>query len=221
MSIVRGNWRNSASDEAKGAAAGENGLGRLFWWPGRGTAQTPSTKIKHYTTRVNDIYLRVQFSLSELGGTLRTVDWRAIREKLGLKLSCSKAAQKLRSAIESGELSVTTSLKSDAVERVLGFDSLDKVELVMGCEELGMSPQTVGELIGLLELMDRNEPSDIFKDPPGPPPMHPLPVVGPVESTGVKDPAVPGRKAQFEIRCGPLNLSEAIELFVQWFNSGV
>jgi len=26
-------------------------------------------------------------------------------------------------------------------------------------------------------------------------------------------------KQKFQIRCGPLNLSEAIEIFVQWFDS--
>ena len=124
--------------------------------------------------------------------------WSTIREMLRLEPSYSEALLRLRSAIESGELSVTTSLKSNTVERVLGFDSLDKVVLVMGCEELGMRPQTVGDLIRLLELMDRHDPPN---GPTGPPPMHPLPVTSALETAGVKNLSVKSREVLLS-ECG-------------------
>ena len=91
----------------------------------------------------------------------------------------------LEAAIRSGQLLVDDLLESAKIEQVLGIDSLDHVELVLGFEEMffeeiGIRRSTVGDLIRLLEHDGRREPPN---DPPEFP-MHPLPVTGPVETGG-------------------------------------
>jgi acyl carrier protein len=103
--------------------------------------------------------------LSGTGRILVGMHWREMRERL-------------ESAVSNGQLSVDDLAESKKIERILGFDSLDHVELLMGCEELGLEVRTVGDLIRFFELMDRREPPD---EPPAPP-MHPVPVTGPVEA---------------------------------------
>lgn len=88
--------------------------------------------------------------------------------------------ERLEIAVTSGQLSLDDFLESAKLEQILDLDSLDHVELVMGFEEMGIQRPTVGDLIHLLERDGRREPPN---DPPEPP-MHPLPVTGPVETAG-------------------------------------
>jgi len=59
----------------------------------------------------------------------------------------------LQAAVDSGELRREETLEHAAkkLDKLLGWDSLDLVELSMALEEAGIVVRTVGELIRLLE----------------------------------------------------------------------
>ena len=69
--------------------------------------------------------------------------------------SYAEAAQRLAAAVESGQFSGTTPLDTKAIEQVLGFDSLDWIDMQMRSEEFGIKALTADELIRLLKQISR------------------------------------------------------------------